>query len=249
MAAGKGKNNPKDIHATNESVADLAKEKSICEKSLTSFVDATNTMIELNAVANATGFTPDVFGCRSITADVKTLPNMMRLKEEGGILEKYKTLEYVHGIAPGVFVIIKGNTKEEIDTLKYVGMGDGPNYIIYRPYHLCSLELPISIYKAVVENESTLAPEAGQICDTVAHAKCDLKAGDYIFGIGSDFTYGSLTTHEDAKNRNLLPIALITDKTRIKVDVKKDELITYDMVELDETEIITKLRLLQDKNE
>ncbi len=249
VAAGKGKNNPKDIHATNKSVADLAKEKSICEKSLTSFVDATNTMIELNAVANATGFTPDVFGCRGITADVKTLPNMMRLKEEGGILEKYKTLEYVHGIAPGVFVIIKGNTKEEIDTLKYVGMGDGPNYIIYRPYHLCSLELPISIYKAVVENESTLAPEAGQICDTVAHAKCDLKAGDYIFGIGSDFTYGSLTTHEDAKNRNLLPIALITDKTRIKVDVKKDELITYDMVELDETEIITKLRLLQDKNE
>ena len=51
----------------------------------------------------------------------------------------------------------------------------------------------------------------------------------------------------DQKNRNLLPIAMITKKTKLKVDVKKDELITLDMVELDEDHIITKLRRKQDK--
>ena len=73
-----------------------------------------------------------------------------------------------------------------------------------------------------------------------------MSAGEILGGIGSNDTYGSLTTHEDAMGRDLLPIALITDKTRLRVDVKKDELITYEMVELDESEIITKLRYKQD---
>lgn len=246
VACGKGKNNPKDIHATNESVSKLAQEKQICNKSLTSFVDATNTMIELNAVGNAIGFKPDVFGCHGITSDIDSLGDKLKLKSEGGILNSYKVLDYVHGIAPGVFVIVKGNTREEIDTLKYVGMGDGPNFVLYRPFHLCSLETPISIYKAVIKNESTLAPLSGQICDTVTHAKKDMKAGELLEGIGSDKVYGSLTSHEEAINKNFLPIALITTGTKLKVDVKKDQLITYDMVELEEEELITKLRLKQD---
>ena len=35
--------------------------KGLVPKMLTSFVDGTNTMIELTAVANALGFTPDVW--------------------------------------------------------------------------------------------------------------------------------------------------------------------------------------------
>lgn len=246
VAVGKGKNNPKDIHATNESVSDLASMKNICNKSLTAFVDTTNTMIELNAVGNAIGFKPDIFGLHGITTDIKNLGQNFSLKSEGGKLNSHGILDYVHGVAPGVFAVVKGDSKETIDTLKYVGMGDGPNYVLYRPFHMCSIETPNSIYKAVVENKASIAPLAGQVCDTVAHAKRDMAAGEILGGIGSNDTYGSLTTHEDAMDRNLLPIALITDKTRLGVDVKKDELITYDMVDLDEAEIITKLRYKQD---
>lgn len=246
VAVGKGKNNPKDIHATNESVSDLASMKNICNKSLTAFVDTTNTMIELNAVGNAIGFKPDIFGLHGITTDIKNLGQNFSLKSEGGKLNSHGILDYVHGVAPGVFAVVRGDSKETIDTLKYVGMGDGPNYVLYRPFHMCSIETPNSIYKAVVENRASIAPLAGQVCDTVAHAKRDMSAGEILGGIGSNDTYGSLTTHEDAMGRNLLPIALITDKTRLRVDVKKDELITYEMVELDESEIITKLRYKQD---
>lgn len=246
VAVGKGKNNPKDIHATNESVSDLASMKNICNKSLTAFVDTTNTMIELNAVGNAIGFKPDIFGLHGITTDIKNLGQNFSLKSEGGKLNSHGILDYVHGVAPGVFAVVRGDSKETIDTLKYVGMGDGPNYVLYRPFHMCSIETPNSIYKAVVENRASIAPLAGQVCDTVAHAKRDMSAGEILGGIGSNDTYGSLTTHEDAMGRDLLPIALITDKTRLRVDVKKDELITYEMVELDESEIITKLRYKQD---
>lgn len=246
VAVGKGKNNPKDIHATNESVAVLSVLKDVCAKSLTSFVDATNTMIELNAVGNATGFKPDIDGCHGVKSDIKELGKKLSLVEEGGILNNYNVLEYVQGIAPGVFAIVRGNSKETIDTLRYVGMGNGPNYVLYRPFHLCSLETPISIFKAAIKNESTIAPIQGQICDTITYAKRDMKKGDKIQGIGSDFVYGQLVTHEKCVSENLLPIALITSETRLKVDVKKDELITYDMVELEEEELITTLRRKQD---
>lgn len=249
VAAGKGKNNPKDIHATNESVAVLSVLKDVCKKSLTSFVDATNTMIELNAVGNAIGFKPDVEGCHGINSDIKELGKKLNLKEEGGVLNSYGILDYVHGIAPGVFVIVQGDSKETIDTLRYVGMGNGPNYVLYRPFHLCSLETPISIYKAAMKNEATIAPIMGQVCDTITYAKRDMKKGDLIEGIGSDYVYGSLVTHEKCMENNLLPIALITKGTRLKVDVKKDEIITYDMVELEEDELITKLRRQQDKED
>lgn len=55
--------------------------------------------------------------------------------------------------------------------MKYLNMGEGPNYLLYRPYHLTSLETPITIYDAVVENEATIVPEKGQISDVITVAK------------------------------------------------------------------------------
>ena len=126
-------------------------------------------------------------------------------------------------------------------------MRNGPNYVLHMPFHFCSLETPVSIYKAAIKKEATIAPVMGQVCDTITYAKRDMKKGDIIEGIGSDYVYGQLVTHEKCMEENLLPIALISNNTKLKVDVKKDELITYDMVELEEDELITKLRRQQDK--
>lgn len=249
IGAGKGKNNPKNIYATNEDLEKAAEEKKLCPKTLTSFVDATNTMIELNAVANATGLKPDVFGCHGEKANLDNLLQVLSREEDGGIIKEDYFLDYIQGVAPGVFVIVKGDTDLTIETLEYVGMGKGPNYLLFRPFHMCSLETPVSIYKAVVKNRATIIPVEGQVCDTVAIAKRDMKKGESLDGIGSNNVYGSLTTHEDAIKRNLVPIALLSTKTTLKVDVKKDQLITYDMVNLDEDELITKLRRKQDANE
>ena len=52
---------------------------------------------------------------------------------------------------------------------------------------------------------------------------------------------------ETAKEMNALPVGLITKKTKLVKDVKKGEVITYDMVELDESSFILQLRRVQDK--
>lgn len=84
--------------------------------------------------------------------------------------------------------------------------------------------------------------------DTVTVAKRDLKSGERLDSIGGYTVYGVIERHEVAKKENLVPIGLIDGNTRIKRDVKKGEFITYDMVELDETKTIYKLRQLQDKS-
>lgn len=67
---------------------------------LTSFIDGTNTMIELTAVSNALGFTPDIIGCHGIKTDPKNISKQFSLKTEGGVLENYKIVDFAFGMAP-----------------------------------------------------------------------------------------------------------------------------------------------------
>lgn len=245
LVAAKGKNNPLDNYATAEKLKDEAEKKGLSPRMLTSFVDGTNTMIELNSVCNCLGFLPDTFGCHGITTSPEKAVEDFRLKEDGGVLSSYKTVEFSPGMAPGVFLIVTSDKEEVRDLMKFLGFGEGPNYLLFRPYHLTSLETPLTIFNAVVEKEPTIAPLHGQVADTVSIAKRDIKKGEYLDGIGSDKVFGKLTDHTSSIKKDLLPIALITEKTKAKVDIKKDTVIDLSMVELDEEEAITKLRRIQ----
>jgi len=247
LVIGKGKNNPLNVYATPDMVYEEAIRKELKPNMLAEFVDGTNTMIELTSLANATGFVPDVRGCHGVESDLKNLTNVLSLKEEGGVLNSYKSVEFVKGIAPGVFAIITTQSEETHKQLQYLSMGPGPNYVLYRPYHLTCLETPLTIFEACFYKEATIAPVKGQVADTVAVAKKDLKAGDRLDYIGGYTVYGSIEKHDIARKENLLPIGLIDEKTVVKRDIKKGELITYDMVELNKDKTIYKLRNLQDE--
>ena len=247
LAIGKGKNNPIDYTATPESVKELTKKSGLKPSKLASFIDGTNTMIEMAAMCNATGFTPDVRGGVGPTVTIDELPKIYSLKEEGGILNKYKIVDYVHGIAPGVFVVVTTSLPQVHHEMQFLKMGPGPNYVLYRPYHLTSLETPITIAKAYLYNEATIAPMSEKlVAEVITIAKKDLKVGDKIDGLGEYTVYGSIDTYEKAKEENLVPIGLI-DNAIVKKDIKKGEFITYDMVELDTNTTIYKLRQMQEK--
>jgi hypothetical protein len=245
LVAAKGKNNKLDEYATPETLKEEAKGKKLSAKMLTSFVDGTNTMIELNSVCNALGFLPDTFGCHGIKTSPETAVEDFKLKRDGGVLDNYNIVEFSKGMAPGVFVIATSDKEDVRDLMKFLGFGDGPNYLLYRPYHLTSLEAPITIYNAVVENEPTIAPIQGQVADTITVAKRDIKAGENLDGIGSEKVYGKLTSHTRSMKEDLLPIGLITPKTVAKCDISKDTLIDMSMVEIDERATITRLRRRQ----
>jgi predicted homoserine dehydrogenase-like protein len=65
--------------------------------------------------------------------------------------------------------------------------------------------------------------------------------------MGGYTVYGGLQSYESAKAINALPIGLVNERTRLKVDVKKGQLLTYDMVELDESSFLLSLRRRQDE--
>lgn len=242
---GKSPNNVLDFTCTPDSVREEALRRGMNPKMLCSFKDNTKTMVELTAMSNATGLIADVPGCHGGEAEIKDFVKLLSLKSEGGMLDKYGVVEYVGGMAPGVFLTYTTENQVVRDQLKYVNQGDGPNYLLWRPYHLTSLETPISIAMAVLENKPTIIPLGAPVSETLCVAKADLKAGTNLDGIGGFTIRGWIDTHESAVKSNAVPIGLINKNTRLLKDVKQGELITYDMVELEET-FICKLRKLQD---
>lgn len=247
VAVGKGKNNPLNRDATPDTMRQRADEKGVNPRMLTSFVDATNTMIELTAVSNALGFAPSQRGLIGPHATLKELPKIFSLKEQGGVLDKYKVVDYVLGIAPGVFAIVNSEHPVIKETMAYVSMGEGPNYVLYRPYHLVCIETPLSAARAFLCGEPTIAPAGAPVSETVAVAKRDLKAGEHLDGIGGYTVYGIIDTAENARKEKALPIGLINDKTILTTDVKKGEAINYNMVKFDEDSIVLQLRRMQNK--
>ncbi len=245
VVAGKGKNNPLDPWATPDSVAEEALQKRMNPKMLASFVDGTKTMVEMAVVANATGFAPDVPGMHGPEeTDPNRLANLFSLKEEGGILSSYGVVDYVRGVAPGVFVIVRSNTGPMRETLKYLGMGAGPNHVFYRPYHLTSLETPISVARAAIYGEATVAAERGIRAEVVAVAKRDLKAGEQLGGIGSADYFGRIYPASEASE--MLPVGLAAGAHTSR-EVSRGEVIPRSAVELAEDSFAVSLRRLQEK--
>ncbi len=246
LALCKGKNNPLDFRITPDILKERAGKDNLNPRMLTSFIDGTNTMIEMAVVANATGFIPDIRGCHGPDAELKTLAQLFSLKSEGGILNQYGIVDFVKGVAPGVFAVISSDKTIVNEQMRFLKMGDGPNYILYRPYHLTSLETPISVARAYFDNIPTIAPlDQKPSAEVITIAKKDLKAGERLDSIGGYTIYGTLETYDKAKAENLVPIGLINENTIVLKDIKMGETISYEDIELDNS-YICKLRREQD---
>ncbi|MGM0214374.1 NAD(P)H-dependent oxidoreductase [Enterococcus sp. AZ109] len=247
LVAGKGKNNKLQVSANPDTAQAEADAKHMSSHMLAAFQDGTKTMAEMNLLSNAIGFVPDKVGMHGISGDVDSVVKDLDTKENGGVLSKYGVVEYVDGLAPGVFVIVKGQNEGVQHELSYLmKKGDRDHHILYRPYHLASLETPITIAKAVLNHDHAIVPMGAPISETVAVAKKDIKKGEKIDGIGGYCVRGVLETHEDmAKNGNV-PIGLVGGSSVAKRDIKDGTFLTYDDIEIDESTTVYRLRKLQD---
>ncbi len=247
IAAGKGKNNPLNCWATPKDLKGVSREKKIRPEVLASFVDGTKTMLEMTALANATGFVPDKRGMHGPKTSVDDLLRIFCLKEEGGILNREGVVDYAIGnVAPGVFVIVRTDQKSLIDELNYLKMGKGSHYLLYRPYHLGNLEAPLSIAKAVFDGVPSIAPLGAPVAETIAVAKRDIKAGDEIDEIGGYKVYGTIERAEVARTEQLLPFGLAKG-ARLLVDLPKGRPVSYADVTLNASCFTVMLRRMQNK--
>ena len=249
VAAGKGKNNPLNIKATpsDPEWAEKAKARKMEARMLIEFVDGSKTMIEMAAVSNATGLVPDVRGMHCAKCNIKDLAKVFSLREQGGILSKKGCVDFAIGdVAPGVFVIVTTQNAKIRASMIQRDMGEGPNYLLYRPYHLCSGETPITIAQAAIYNESTAHPMDYLTSECITIAKRNLKKGDMLDRIGEHCYRGSIELHSIAMANNFLPLGLAYG-AKLKCDVQEETVLTYDMVEFDEkNSMLLQLRRIQD---
>jgi predicted homoserine dehydrogenase-like protein len=204
-----------------------------------SFADGTKMSFEMALVANATGLRAGRVGLYGFHA--------RHVTEAAGLYDVDELLEtglvdYMVGAepAPGVFCL--GTTDEPFQRhwLELYKLGDGPLYHFYTPYHLCHLEAPRSVVRAVEYHDATVAPEVGHVVDVVATAKKDLEAGERIDGIGFYATYGQCANATQVAEEGLLPMGLAEGATLTR-SVAKDSLLRFSDVELPDGRLVDRL--------
>jgi predicted homoserine dehydrogenase-like protein len=245
VCLGKGKNNAIDHFATPDSCREEAARKNMNPKMLAAFKDGTKTMVELSAMSNATGLVPDVPGTHGAKVDVPELAKVFVPKEDGGILSRRGCVDYSTGkVAPGVFAVITTDDPRIREDMKFYSMGPGPYYLLYRPYHLCAIETPLSIAESIIYGETTIVPK-GMISEVVPLAKRDLKAGEKVGDIGSADIYSLVYTYQEARANRAIPTGLAPGGKVLK-DIRKGDMLTEENVAPDPTKMVYKLRQMQD---
>lgn len=245
VAAGKGKNNPLDLTATPDTLAQKAAERNMSPYMLCEFVDGSKTAIEMAAVSNATGLVPDVPGMHGAKSTVDTLNKVFCPKTDGGVLEKVGVVDFAIGVHPGVFLTITTENKRLRSSFIQRDMGEGPYYTLFRPFHLCSMEVPLTAAQSVLYGESSGHPGKKLTSECVAIMKKEMKTGEKLDGIGGYCYRVSIDLADAAAKSRLLPAGLAKGAV-LKCDVKSGDMITYDMVELSDT-VLLQLRKIQDQ--
>jgi len=247
VAAGKGKNNPLDRYAkpTDESWAREAERRGLNPNMLIEFVDGSKTMIEMACISNATGLIPDVRGMHGPVTHREILNKTFALKKDGGVLNKTGVVDFgIGGVHPGVFLIVTTEHPRLRQALVYRDMGNGPYYTLFRPYHLCSIEVPLTCAMLAIRGRSNMEPLECLVSEVFAVAKQDLNTGDKLDNIGGSMFYSLIDTYETSSQERLLPIGLAKNAV-VKRHLMKDTPITLDDVELDEASTVLDLRRLQ----
>ncbi|MDZ5698976.1 homoserine dehydrogenase [Chelativorans sp. M5D2P16] len=229
VAAGKGKNNPFNPDAVPDDYREEAARRNMNPRMLVEFVDGSKTMVEMAAIANATGLVPDKPGMHGPMASLEDLPRVLCPVSDGGVLSKKGCVDFSvgPGVAPGVFVIADMAHPRLHERMADLKLGDGPYFTFYRPHHLTSLEVPLTCARAVLYGKADMVPLDRPVAEVCAVAKRDLQRGERLDAIG-EYTYRSwIMTVEDARAANAVPCGLLEGGT-VTAPVRKGALLTYD---------------------
>ncbi|TRC91996.1 homoserine dehydrogenase [Mesorhizobium sp. WSM4303] len=250
IAAGKGKNNPLKFDAMPADYAKEAAERNMNARMLVEFVDGSKTAIEMVAIANATGLVPDVPGMHGPTATLEELASVLCPREDGGVLHRKGVVDYSigKGVAPGVFCVIETRHPRVMERMIDLKVGKGPYFTIFRPYHLTSLEVPLSAARAVVYKRADMEPLDHPVAEAVAVAKSDLGAGQSLGMIGETDYRGFAMTWEDARAKGALPLGL-AERAKVVKPIKTGDFLTYENCVPDDSMVITQIRRRLDQSD
>lgn len=248
VAAGKGKNNPLDFDAIPDHYEEEAKKRNMNVRMLVEFIDGSKTMVEMTAIANATGLVPDCPGMHGPKADIDRLNKVLIPEKDGGVLSKSGVVDYSigRGVSPGVFVVAEMRHPRVWERMEDLKIGEGPYFTFHRPYHLTAMEVPLTCARVMLYGKADMVPLDRPVAEVCAVAKKDLKPGDKLDFIGL-YTYRAWNmTVGDARKHQAIPCGLLEGAT-VTAPIKKNELITVKNAAINENQWIARLRKKQDK--
>jgi predicted homoserine dehydrogenase-like protein len=212
---------------------------------VTSFADGSKISFEQSIVANATGFVVKSRGMsrgREYHGDIMKIGELYdldELRQKGGIID------YVVGTPlTKVYCLAEHPDPKQQHYLNLYKMGEGPLYSFFIPYHLCHFEVPNAIARVVLFRDSLAKPLAGPVVEVCAVAKRELKAGEVLDDYGMYMTYGEAVNVDEMSEKRYLPEGLVKG-CKLKRDIKKDHVISYDDVELPSGRLADQLRAEQ----
>jgi len=243
IAAGKGKNNPLRHDAIPEEYEEEARERNMNARMLVEFIDGSKTMVEMTAIANSTGLKPDVPGMHGPSATIENLGQVLCTAEDGGVLSRAGCVDYTigKGVAPGVFCVVKPRHPRAIERMADLKVGPGPCFGLVRPFHLTSLETPLSAARAVMYRRPDMVPVDRPVAECGAVAKRALQPGETLGRIGMADYRGFAMTWDYARKARALPLGL-AEKSRVSRPIAAGELLTHDNCVADESQLVTRMR-------
>jgi predicted homoserine dehydrogenase-like protein len=144
VSAGKGKNNAFNPDAVPDDYRAEAERRNMNPRMLVEFVDGSKTMVEMAAIANATGLVPDVPGMHG-RRDRDTLARVLIPKRMAASSSKGRGR--LHGRqGRGARRVRRGRGDASAHHRAHgrPARRPGPYYAFHRPYHLTSLEVPLT---------------------------------------------------------------------------------------------------------
>lgn len=233
-----------DPYRNPETQRELASKLGQNPAKLASFADGTKLSMEMAVLSNGTGFRAGKRGMYGPSlGHVDDSKHFFRDKLlPGGMVD------FLVGASPatGVFVLAFSEDPVKADYLRYLKMGDGPLYVFYKPYHLPQMETPLTVARAVLLNDATIAPLGAPVCDVVTFAKRNLKAGELLDGMGGFTCYSLIDNWENSLREGTLPMG-VSEGCRLKRDVEKDCAVKYADVELPAKRLRDELREEQEQ--
>lgn len=224
---------------------DVAERGGMNPKMFNSFIDGSKSGIEMTAVCNATGLTPQPGGLNFPPVACSELAEICKPQSAGGTVSHAGTTEVVSSLhrdmSPvdddlmmGTYVVIKADNdyvRHCFEEYRMLPDGTLTYAALYRPIHMIGLELGISVASAALRNEPTGAA-TGFRSDVVATAKRALKSGEILDGEGGYCLWGKQTPAEQSIAMGGLPLGLASN-VKLKRDIAQGEPLRWEDVVYD----------------
>jgi predicted homoserine dehydrogenase-like protein len=212
---------------------------------------------EMTIAANAANLAPDLEELHAPILRVPEIPEVMAPVEEGGILGQRGVIDSIvclrgpfeAGLGGGVFVVVGCENDYSRDILVTKGLipnSRNSTALIFRPYHLCGVETPISILVAGLLGIPTGGRDYLPRYDVLARTTEDMPAGERIGNDHSPKLQAIMRPAQTVQAGSPVPLHM-ANGNRLAADVPAGTLLAADMLDVSDDSVLWALRAEQDR--